>query len=73
MNPNTFMAALAALLAFGLIATCTGPSDTQAAADVQADMDAIAQALAGERPSHISPEDWIAAKHALLTAQGAKR
>lgn len=59
-------------VAIGMLAGC-GPSDVQTAANVQADLDAIAIALDGERPSHISPEDWVAAKHALLTAQGAKR
>lgn len=59
-------------VAIGMLAGC-GPSDVHTAANVQADLDAIAIALDGERPSHISPEDWVAAKHALLTARGAKK
>ena len=62
--------AFALLLVWLVLSACTGPDDVHAAADVQADIDAIAQALEGERPSYISEQDWIAAKHALLAAQG---
>ncbi|ARU04713.1 hypothetical protein CCO03_08525 [Comamonas serinivorans] len=56
-----------------VLSACSGPDETHAASDVQADLQAIAQALEGERPSYISPEDWVAAKHALLTARGEKQ
>ncbi|ARU06166.1 hypothetical protein CCO03_17115 [Comamonas serinivorans] len=56
-----------------VLSACAGPDDAHADADVQTDLQAIADALAGERPSYITEADWIAAKHALLTAQGEKQ
>ena len=66
----TVAVCLLAILSAAVI-SCAGPSEAQAAVAEAQDLGDVLTQLQGARPDHITPDEWVAAKHAALALRNS--